>query len=66
MLVGVATVADVVTLAGPTSGHADDQTAPTFVTTIPPGYRDWRWISVAHEEGNLHSIGAVLGNDVAI
>jgi len=23
-------------------------------------------ISVAHEEGNLHSIGAVLGNDVAI
>jgi hypothetical protein len=30
------------------------------------GYRDWRWISSAHEAGNLNSLGAVLGNDVAI
>ena len=37
-----------------------------FVDKIPPGYRDWRLISVAHEEGNLHSFAAVLGNDVAI
>ncbi len=28
---------------------------PIFVTEIPPGHRDWRLISVAHEEGNLHS-----------
>lgn len=40
--------------------------AAVFVTSIPPGYRDWRLISVAHEEGNLHSLGAILGNDVAI
>ena len=40
--------------------------APIFVTTMPPGYRDWKLISVAHEAGNLNSIGAVLGNDVAI
>jgi hypothetical protein len=39
---------------------------PAFVTEIPHGYRDWRWISSAHEAGNLNSIGAVLGNDVAI
>jgi hypothetical protein len=37
-----------------------------FVTEMPAGYRDWRLISVAHEEGNLHSFAAVLGNDVAI
>jgi len=37
-----------------------------YVTEMPPGYRDWRFISVAHEEGNLHSFAAVLGNDVAI
>jgi hypothetical protein len=37
-----------------------------FVEKIPPGYRDWRLISVAHEEGDLHSFAAVLGNDVAI
>src|SRR5438067_10843667 len=37
-----------------------------FVTKIPVGYRDWKLISVAHEEANLNSFGAVLGNDVAI
>ena len=40
--------------------------AAVWVTEMPAGYRDWRLISAAHEEGNLHSIGAVLGNDVAI
>lgn len=40
--------------------------AQVYLLTIPDGYRDWRWVSSAHEEGNLHSIGAVLGNDIAI
>src|SRR5262249_47106013 len=31
-----------------------------------PGYRDWKLISVAHEEGNLNSLGAILGNDVVL
>lgn len=48
------------------SGKADENSAPVYVTKIPSGYRDWRLISMAHEEGNLHSAGAVLGNDVAI
>jgi hypothetical protein len=30
------------------SGRADEEAAPIFVTKIPPGYRDWRLISVAH------------------
>ena len=33
---------------------------------LPEGYRDWRLISVAREEGDLDDIRAVLGNDVAI
>jgi hypothetical protein len=37
-----------------------------FVTEIPPGYRDWRLISVAREEGSLDDIRAILGNDIAI
>lgn len=45
---------------------ADEKVTAPYVTSIPDGYRDWRLISVAHEEGTLHSIGAVLGNDVAI
>jgi hypothetical protein len=66
LLVVVATVAIVVASTALTAGQADEQAAPAFVTQIPAGYRDWSLISVAHEEGNLHSLGAVLGNDVAI
>ena len=33
---------------------------------LPPGYRDWRLISVAREEGTLDDIRAILGNDAAI
>jgi hypothetical protein len=66
LVVTVATVAGVVTSTFPPSGRADSEAAPVFVTQIPPGYRDWRLISVAHEEGNLNSFAAVLGNDVAI
>ena len=48
------------------SRSADADTSTAYVTTTPPGYRDWRLVSVAHEEGNLHSFAAILGNDVAI
>jgi hypothetical protein len=65
-LVAVATLAGVVISMAPASGRSDDEAAPIFVTHIPSGYRDWRLISVAHEEGSLHSFAAVLGNDVAI
>src|SRR6266851_5303807 len=50
----------------PAFGRADEKSAPVYLTKIPSGYRDWMLISVAHEEGNLHSFAAVLGNDVAI
>ena len=48
------------------ASRADQEAAPTYVQEIPSGYRDWRLISVAHEEGDLHSFAAVLGNDIAI
>src|SRR4051794_20167864 len=43
-----------------------DEASPIFGIKIPPGYRDWRLISVAHEEGNLNDLRAILSNDVAI
>jgi hypothetical protein len=49
-----------------TPGHANDDSAPIFVKEIPPGYRDWRLISVAQEGGDLNDIRAILGNDIAI
>ena len=66
LLIAVAAVASVLVSTAPAFRRAEVAAAPTFVTTIPSGYRDWRLISVAHEEGNLNSLGAILGNDVAI
>lgn len=66
LLVAVVVLTDVVIGMVPSSGHADGEEVPIFVTEIPAGYRDWRLISVAHEEGELKDIRAILGNDIAI
>jgi hypothetical protein len=66
LLVAVVSLAGVVASRAPVSGQADGEAAPIFGIKIPPAYRDWRLISVAHEEGNLNDIRAILGNDLAI
>src|SRR5262245_21892694 len=65
LVAGVA-LAGVVASMAPGPGQAGQKAAPIFVTEIPPGYRDWRLISVAHEAGDLNDIRAILGNDIAI
>jgi hypothetical protein len=52
--------------APPASGQSDGDAAPIFGIKLPAGYRDWRLISVAHEEGTLNDLRAILGNDIAI
>ena len=66
LLVAVAVMTVIAAITAPASGQADGAAAPIFGVKIPPGYRDWKLISVAHEEGNLKSLGAILGNDLAI
>jgi Cytochrome P460 len=66
VLVAVVALAGVVAYMASASGQADGEAAPIFGVKIPPGYRDWRLISVAHEEGKLNDLRAILGNDVAI
>jgi Cytochrome P460 len=65
-LVGLAAIAGLVAFNVPSRGHADGATAAPYITEIPAGYREWQWISSAHEAGNLNSLGAVLGNGIAI
>src|SRR5215468_6412645 len=48
------------------AADSDKDAAPIFVKEIPPGYRDWKVVSVAHEAGDLNDIRAILGNDIAI
>ena len=57
VLVAVAALADMGAYTA--SGQADGEAAPIFGIKIPPGYRDWRLISVAHEEGNLNDLRAI-------
>jgi Cytochrome P460 len=65
-LITLILVAGILAFTALASGDVDEEAAPLFGVRIPPGYRDWRLISVAHEEGNLNDLRAILGNDVAI
>lgn len=42
------------------------KSGPAIAETMPAGYRDWKLVSVAHEDGSLNDIRAILGNDIAI
>ena len=66
LLIAVATGFGIIVLTASSSGQVGGEAVPIFGIKIPPGYRDWMFVSVAHEEGNLHSFAAILGNDVAV
>jgi hypothetical protein len=66
LLPAVVALTGVVVYMAHASGRSDGEADPVFGITIPPGYRDWKLISVAHEAGNLNDLRALLGNDVAI
>ena len=66
LLIAITSVVCVVATAPLKSQRAHEAAAAIAAGKLPPGYRDWRLISVAREEGDLDDIRAVLGNDVAI
>jgi len=67
LLFGFATLAAaVIAYKGPKSGHADEDAAPIYGVKIPPGYRDWKLISVTQETADFNQLRAQLGNDIAI
>jgi hypothetical protein len=68
LVVAVAALAGVVgVVTGVSPSPPADQAARAIDEgKLPGGYRDWRLISVAREEGELDDIRAVLGNDVGI
>jgi hypothetical protein len=55
------------TAGEPNKTETDSREAQqVIVTTIPAGYRDWKFISAAHEAGELNDIRVVIGNDKAV
>jgi hypothetical protein len=66
LLGAVVIMSAVAVFVAPASDKAHGEAVPILGIEIPPGYRDWRLISVAHEAGSLNDLRAILGNDVAI
>jgi hypothetical protein len=66
LAIALATLVGVTAYLVTAFGQADENSAPVYLTKIPSGYRNWRFISVARKAGNLHSFSVVLGNDIAI
>ncbi|MHC8322463.1 cytochrome P460 family protein [Pseudomonas sp. GB2N2] len=46
--------------------NSNAEGSPVFGVTLPPGYRDWQFVSLAHEEGKVPDIRVILGNDIAM
>lgn len=66
LLAAMGTVAATIATTPLQAELANEKISSIYVTEIPAGYRDWKLVSVAHEEGNLNDIRAILGNDLAI
>ena len=66
LVVALATVASLAVSIAPASGQADGDAAPFYGVKLPPGYRDWSMISIAHVGGNLNDLRVKLGNDIAM
>jgi Cytochrome P460 len=65
-LIALISIAVAVVCVVGASEVAEADAAPIFGIKLPDGYRDWKLISVAREEGDLNDIRAILGNDIAI
>jgi hypothetical protein len=66
IVLALISIASLATLIAASNRPDDDSASSIADGKLPYGYRDWRLISVAREEGNLDDIRAVLGNDTAI
>jgi hypothetical protein len=66
VIAGLLMTAAALLVAAHPQDAAPASASPIFGVTLPPGYRGWQVISVAHEAGNNNDIRAILGNDVAV
>jgi hypothetical protein len=65
IVVGVVGVT-MTTVAAKRNGQAASPSVGSAGIRLPPRYRDWALVSVAHEAGSFNDIRAILGNDIAI
>jgi hypothetical protein len=65
-LLAVPALASLAALLAFSAMAQEREASPVFGVTLPPGYREWKFISVAHEAGNNNDIRVILGNDIAV
>ena len=62
VLVAAGALTSTIAYMAPASGQADGEAAPIYGIKIPPGFRNWRLISVNHLAGDkLKQVRAQLG-----
>lgn len=66
LLAAILLLAGKYTNVSPSLRQSAEETDSIYNIKIPDGYRDWKLISVAHEEGSLNDLRAILGNDIAV
>jgi hypothetical protein len=66
LLLAVVALTGAAAFVAPVFGREAEAATPSYLDKIPRGYRDWRFISIAREEGKLDDVRAILGNDIAI
>lgn len=67
LFLSLAMMGGVVALRTAASGQSDAEAVPIYGVTIPPGYREWKLISVSEIAAGDHSqLRAEFGNDIAI
>jgi len=64
----VATLGVTVVFTALASKHADEASAPIFLTEIPKGFREWKLIAVSRltKGDGTSQLRAQLGNDIVI
>ncbi|HEY6244395.1 MAG TPA: hypothetical protein VIX17_10630 [Pyrinomonadaceae bacterium] len=55
LVIAIGTVAGVIALKAKAFRDGVQESRPSLVTEKPEGYREWKFISVAHEQGNVPS-----------
>lgn len=63
---GLAALASLLAVSACGEKSAAEDAAAIASGKLPPGYRDWRVISIGHEAGKQDDLRVILGNDVAI
>src|SRR5262245_42458122 len=58
--------ATAVAAIAPILAQPQKEAAPIYGVTLPPGYREWRMVSVASVGAPVNDLRVKLGNDIAM